>query len=56
MQRTTEALEALYLVKDILVQSTLLSHPKVDAPICIMTDASNVAVGPVLQQHVTNVW
>ena len=53
---TTEAMQAFYLIKDILAEATLLSHPKPDAPVCIMTDASNVAVGPVLQQQVNNVW
>ena len=52
----TEALQAFYLMKDILAEATLLSHPKPDAPLCIMTDASNVAVGAVLQQQVNNVW
>ena len=37
-------LQAFYFIKDILAQTTLLSHPKADAPICILTDASDVAV------------
>ena len=53
---TTEALQAFYLIKDMLAETTLLSHPKPDAPLCIMTDASNVAVGAVLQQQVNNIW
>ena len=48
---TTEALQALYLIKDILAQTAFLSHPKPDAPLWIMTDASNVAVGAVLQHN-----
>ena len=53
---TTEAMQAFCLIKHILAEATLLSHPKPDAPLCIMTDASNVAIGPVLQQQVNNVW
>ena len=52
---TTEALQAFYLIKDMLAEATLLAHPKPDAPLCVMTDASNVAVGLVLQQF-NNVW
>ena len=44
-----KALQTFYLIKDNLTQATLLSHPKADAPICIMTNASDVAVGAVLQ-------
>ena len=53
---TTEVLQGFYLIKDILAEATLLSHPKPDAPFCIMTDASNIAVGAVLQQQVNNLW
>ena len=36
--------------------ATLLSHPTPDAQTSIMTDASDVAVGAVLQQHVNGEW
>ena len=42
-------------IKDILASATLLSHPKPDAPLCIATDASDVAVGAVLQ-FLNNMW
>ena len=41
--------------KEALAQATLLFHPTPDAPTAIMTDASDVAVGAVLQQLV-NQW
>ena len=34
----------------------MLSHPKTNAELCLMTDASDVADGAVLQQNVDNVW
>ncbi|CAB4004092.1 Hypothetical predicted protein [Paramuricea clavata] len=43
-------------IKNALADFTLLSHPKSDAELCLMTDASDVAVGAVLQQRVNNVW
>ena len=36
--------------KSELANAVLLVHPKVDSPLCIMVDASNAAVGGVLQQ------
>ena len=38
---------------DIKKQATLLFHPKPDAPTC---DASNVAIGAVLQQFIDSQW
>ena len=52
-QQTTKALDN---IKQALAQATLIFHPKLDAPTCIMTDASNVAVGAVLQQFIDNHW
>ena len=37
-------------------EASLLSYPKPDAPTCLMTDASDTAVGAVLQQHFNNTW
>jgi cleavage and polyadenylation specificity factor subunit 1 len=42
--------------KDALAQATLLAHPKPDAPLAIFTDASDYAIGAVLQQHVNGAW
>lgn len=39
-----------------LAQATLLTHPKPGAPTNIMTDASDTAVGAVLQQHINGEW
>ena len=42
--------------KELLATATLLNHPAPDAPTCIMTDASDVAVGAVLQQFIDEIW
>ena len=39
-----------------MTDASLLSYPKPDAPTNIMTDASNTAVGAVLQQHINDTW
>ena len=39
-----------------MTDASLLSYPKPDAPTNIMTDASNTAVGAVLQQQNEDVW
>ncbi len=46
--------EACTKVKSALAQATLLVHPCPDAPIAIATDASDLAVGAVLQQRTNN--
>nr|VZH96060.1 unnamed protein product [Spirometra erinaceieuropaei] len=47
---TSAALTSFEQVKDLLADATLLTHFHADAPISLMVDASNVAVGAVLQQ------
>ena len=47
---------AFQTIKDTLANATLLVHPEPNAPTCIMTDASDVAVGAVLQQYVQGQW
>lgn len=42
--------------KTALAQATLLAHPVPNAPLSLTTDASNVAVGAVLQQLVCSTW
>ena len=42
--------------KQILANATLLVHPQQSAPLNIMYDASDFAVGGVLQQCIDNVW
>jgi hypothetical protein len=38
--------------KDAVALATLLAHPKLDAPVAIFTDASDFAIGAVLQEYV----
>ena len=47
---------AFLTAKQALANATLLVYPQSNAPICVMTDASNIAVGAVLQQYVNNSW
>ena len=53
---TEKAREAFDAVKDALASATLLTHPQPSAQLAIMTDASDVAVGAVLQQQIANRW
>ena len=53
---TAEATVAFHNVTTALAEATLLAHPVLDAPTCIMTDASDTAVGTVLQQYINNHW
>ena len=48
--------DALTTIKETLANATLLSHPKPDVPTNIVTDASNIAVGAVLQQYINYCW
>ena len=50
------ATDAFSTIKDSLAQASLLFHPAPDAPTAVMADASNVAVGAVLQQYVNDQW
>lgn len=50
------ALAAFNKVKEKLTQSTLLAHPRNDAAVNLVVDASNFAVGGALQQCVDGVW
>ena len=43
-------------IKDALADASLLVHPIPDAPTCIVTDASDTAVGAVLQQLIGEDW
>ena len=51
-----QALTAFHSTKEALTSATLLSHPKAEAPTCLMTDASDVVVGAVLQQYIDGAW
>ncbi|ROT73330.1 putative choline/ethanolamine kinase [Penaeus vannamei] len=50
---TNEAYEAC---KETLASATLLNHPLPEAPLSITVDASDTAIGPVLQQRQGKQW
>ena len=47
---------AFVKTKNLLAQATLLIHPRMAALMAIATDASDIAIGGVLQQLVGGVW
>ncbi|GBM45846.1 Retrovirus-related Pol polyprotein from transposon 412 [Araneus ventricosus] len=49
---SVEVKTAFQACKDLLVQSTILAYPKYDAQLSLVTDASETAIGTLLQQHV----
>ena len=51
-----ETTTAFNKAKEALAKATLLNHPKPSSPTSITTDASDIAVGAVLQQFVDGVW
>ena len=51
-----QAASAFQAAKTALAEATLLFHPVSEAPTCIMTDASDLAVGAVLQQFHQGNW
>ena len=51
-----EAISAFEASKQALASASLLSYPKPDAPTSIMCDASDSAVGAVLQQDIDGQW
>lgn len=53
---TTEADDAFEECKKGLASATLLAHPLDDAPLAIVSDASDIAVGATLQQLVDKDW
>ena len=53
---TDSALTAFTTAKEALAEASLLFHPAPDAPTNIMTDASDTAVGVILQQYITGDW
>ncbi len=56
LEWTDESLSAFNKTKEALAEATLLNHPKPNAPTCLMTDASDTAVGAALQQFMNNSW
>ena len=53
---TEEAKNAFVQSKNALANATLLAHPITCLPISIAVDASDFAIGAVLQQRVGNAW
>ena len=53
---TSEADSAFTHSKDALAAASLLCQPQLDAPTCIIMDASDRAVGAVLEQQIDSVW
>ena len=53
---TDTDLAALNATKEALANASLLSYPDLYAPTCLMTDASDTAVGAVLQLHMVDTW
>ncbi|CAI6373536.1 unnamed protein product [Macrosiphum euphorbiae] len=53
---TDAAREAFSAGREAFVTSALLVHPHHDAPLRLTTDASNIAIGAVLEQSVNNEW
>ena len=51
-----EADQAFQKCRFSLQHAVTLSYPTPNAPLALMTDASNTCVGAVLQQHVDNAW
>ena len=53
---TETTLQSFKATKEALANATRLSFPKADAVTCLMTDASDTAVGAVLQQYIDCTW
>ena len=49
-------LQAFNATKQALADATMLAHPQHDAPIVLSVDASDTAVGGVLEQFVSDTW
>ena len=43
-------------IKNDLANATLLAHPSVNDPLCVVVDASDTAVGAALQQYSNGIW
>lgn len=49
---TNEAAASFNTTKDALANAFHLAYPTLDATTCLMTDASDMAIGAVLQQNI----
>lgn len=53
---TDERIKAFEECKTSLANATLLTHPVDKAEICLMVDASDYAIGGVINQYINNSW
>ena len=53
---TCEMSSAFEKVKETLANASMLAHPRTDAPTAVTTDASDTAVGAVLEQLIDGIW
>ncbi|CAB3387249.1 Hypothetical predicted protein [Cloeon dipterum] len=51
-----EAEKSFQEVKQAMANAVCLAHPNLDAPLALVTDASGVAIGGVVQQLVNDIW
>ena len=56
LQWTSEATASFQDIKNALADASLLIHPKPDAPVKLMTNVSDIAIGVVLQQYLNDTW
>ena len=53
---SSDAIEAFNTSKELLSAATLLHYPKRNAETSIAVDASDIAIGGVLQQRIDSIW
>ena len=53
---TPEVVKSFEACKQNLLEATLISHPDIEAELALFTDASDVAIGAVLQQRKNDSW
>ncbi|UYV73001.1 hypothetical protein LAZ67_10001455 [Cordylochernes scorpioides] len=53
---TSDTLEAFQNIKNALAENTLLNYPQPNSTLSVLVDASNVAIGGVLQQLNETAW
>ena len=53
---TPECDEAFHAIKENLAQATLLAYPDTNSPLSLMVDASDGAIGGVVQEFKDNAW
>ncbi|XP_061902030.1 uncharacterized protein LOC133649214, partial [Entelurus aequoreus] len=56
LEWSPQRVQAFHRAKSALAEAALLAHPVSAAPVALTTDASDVAVGAVVEQRVANVW